>query len=258
MAQGVLWHHYKWTSHSYFFFVFLTILGVYGLHRLYKFKQNKLIGERRSWVKKNFTLLFVTTTLSLIAATIILYFFASDFLFSAKDTDIKLSFGLILLFCILVSAWYVIPFFKKSLRQIPFLKASTVALVWTCILIGLPAHASTGKVPVLLLLHYFIFFYALTIPFNIRDVVEDEKEAKTLVHFLGKRTSILLSVILLLFFHLGNLFSDYTLLSSPCYWIFTLESVVVLTLAKSTRSFYYFALVDAQMLILGVVLLTVV
>ncbi|MES2798428.1 MAG: hypothetical protein V4638_00300 [Bacteroidota bacterium] len=207
-------------------------------------------------MKKNHqNLRFIVVFAAFFCAIILLRLFPLQ----AKNEDVNTNYFvrilIVLAICLLLAIWYVVPVFKKSLRQIPFLKASTVAFVWSLILIAIPTLLFHPILPINEITLYFIFFYALTIPFNIRDQQEDKKEAKTLVHLIGERNAVIAGVTLMICFHTG-LFTIYPiLLTSGAYLAFAFCSIVLLALAKSDRPLSYYALIDGLMLFLGAVLL---
>ena len=97
---------------------------------------------------------------------------------------------------VLLSLVYVVPLFGKSLRQLPYLKSPLIALVWVVVLFifpslneGISFRALAGPVS-----SYFLFFLALTIPFDLRDMQIDSSTQKTLPMVLGEKGSRFLSV----------------------------------------------------------------
>jgi 4-hydroxybenzoate polyprenyltransferase len=78
---------------------------------------------------------------------------------------------------------YTLPLIKKEkkfvrLREITYLKIFTVAFVWSFVTVIVPILDFAGKVSVtevfIIFIRRFLFIYAITIPFEIRDV-EREK-----------------------------------------------------------------------------------
>jgi hypothetical protein len=148
--------------------------------------------------------------------------------------------------CLLISIFYVI----SNWREIPFLKAFLVSFVWTIVLVILPnlmqEKMNIGN------LTFLLFFYALTIPADARDIEMDHKKMKTLPQLIGKKKSYLMAILLL------NLF---VLLQS-----FSIEIKFMLVLFNTfwMAFFQYFEkkqkirieLVDMLLLIFGIVFFT--
>ncbi len=103
----------------------------------------------------------------------------------------------------LFSALYVLPVFRgrRRLRDFNYLKIFLVALVWTWVTVVLPARQTSlnGQFPTILLsVQRFFFIFAITIPFDIRDLAVDAStEVRTLPGSVGLRRARLLSLGLL-------------------------------------------------------------
>jgi len=95
----------------------------------------------------------------------------------------------------------------KSLRHVPFLKIFLIAFCWTLATVTLPAIAQghTLLVPSTwwLTIERFIFIFAITLPFDVRDIQEDEgSKLQTLPMLVGVRNALILSGILLFAYQL--------------------------------------------------------
>jgi 4-hydroxybenzoate polyprenyltransferase len=103
----------------------------------------------------------------------------------------------------LFSVLYVLPVFRgrRRLRDFNYLKIFLVALVWTWVTVVLPTQqANLGRqFPALLLgLQRFLFIFAITIPFDIRDLAVDARtKVRTLPGSVGLQRARLLSLGLL-------------------------------------------------------------
>lgn len=103
----------------------------------------------------------------------------------------------------LFSVLYVLPVFRgrRRLRDFNYLKIFLVALVWTWVTVVLPAQQANlgGQFPTLLLgLQRFLFIFAITIPFDIRDLAVDARtKVRTLPGSVGLQRARLLSLGLL-------------------------------------------------------------
>lgn len=91
----------------------------------------------------------------------------------------------------IVSLAYVLPFYKTSfgewvrLRDVPYLKIFLIALTWAFVTEGLPSILADNEIDVLALLERFLFVFAITIPFDIRDLNFDKLSLKTLPQLFG-------------------------------------------------------------------------
>jgi 4-hydroxybenzoate polyprenyltransferase len=172
-------------------FLFAGTLAQYGTHRLISLYKHKghLLTRRFLHIRKLETYLFVTTLLSALGA-------AGLYLQLARATR------LFLILPILLSLLYVLPVWKgRRLRDFPFIKIFLIALVWTMLTstgaaveLGLGTHFSIW----LQFPERLLFLFAITIPFDIRDLdLDREMPVKTLPAYLGIRQSIRLALVVL-------------------------------------------------------------
>jgi hypothetical protein len=190
--------HKDWSENTlYSTAVFLSILGIYNFHRWYKFQQKQVHPSLEEWVKNNKRFIQFLSFFGLIS---------SSFLFLyLLQSEIRLLIILVVLFAI--SLFYVL----LKVREIPFLKAPLVALIWTYVLVILPCtlqknYETTNW-------YFLLLFYALTIPADARDREIDETKLKTLPQLIGKKASYLMTIILLELFILSqNLFHNNLIL----------------------------------------------
>jgi hypothetical protein len=99
---------------------------------------------------------------------------------------------------LVLGTFYLFPDGKRGLRNIPFLKAPIVSLTWTYLLIAAPliltnhfegTHTNS-------LVGFWVFFLALTLPFDLRDRSVDAPQLFTLPMVLGSKKTGILGVIL--------------------------------------------------------------
>lgn len=199
--------HHNWHEKvTYSAAVFFSVIGIYNFHRLYKFKNNQLTESLRIWVELN-----------LLAVQLVCFFgilIASSFFVSLLNFEFQ---HLVLLsLCLLISLIYVI----LKWREFPFIKAFFVAFVWTVVLVILPnliqQKMDIGS------LSFILFFYALTIPADAKDVEMDHKKMKTLPQLIGKKRSYMVAILLLNLFILLQSFSieiKFTLVLFITFWM---------------------------------------
>lgn len=184
-------------------FIFCSTFFTYNFQRIYRLNSfelvGKLIGIRMSWIIRNRKKLFFASILSACGS----FFFLLQLSFKV--------FFLILPLAIF-SILYVIPFIngsdkKIAIRDLPFAKIFIISLVWSLVMVALPIADAEGigklkeSSSLFLLAEQFLFIFAITLPFDIRDLRYDmESNIKTIPTYLGIRKTIILSHIILVVF----------------------------------------------------------
>lgn len=171
----------------------LTVLGVYNYNRLNKLKLNILKNYSSSFYKENTKVLSNISIFS-ISLAIIIYL-------NLVNGDIN-SFLLLILSGI-ICGFYILSNKKMNLREIPGMKSFWIASVWTISAIILPKIIfNSFKWNDL---HFFILFFALSIPGDVRDAITDNPKMKTIPQTIGNRKSeVLFYVLIVLFLFLNN------------------------------------------------------
>ena len=93
-----------------------------------------------------------------------------------------------------VSIIYGLPIYKNGshlfrLRDVPGLKIFLIAFVWAYVTEGLPALINGEPLYYLALFERFLFIFAITIPFDIRDVNYDASHLATIPQYFGINTA---------------------------------------------------------------------
>ena len=93
-----------------------------------------------------------------------------------------------------VSIIYGLPIYKNGsnlfrLRDIPGLKIFLIAFVWSYVTEGLPALINSESLHYLALFERFLFIFAITIPFDIRDINYDSYDLVTIPRYFGINTA---------------------------------------------------------------------
>ena len=190
-------------------FIFFSTLLIYNYRKLF-FSYIELIPQetqRAQWLRSNRFLLGIITLSSVFGI------FISVFSLSFKTLVLVLPL-------FLVSVLYATPFSKnknspKRLRHLPFLKLFLVAGVWTMVTVLLPefevnAAQLESKSTVFTCLTRFLFIFAITLPFDIRDMEVDRKNnIKTFPVILGVEKTIRLAVAILLLFIVAYVYSQF-------------------------------------------------
>jgi 4-hydroxybenzoate polyprenyltransferase len=176
--------HPDW--HPYLFLILFATLFEYNLHKFVAvfFYKHALLENKFSWIARNLKL-FYFIVFSSVAGFIIAACFAK---WSVLVTLFPLG---------AITFLYSFPVYKKGikifrLREVPLAKIFIISLVWsaTCILLpvvqaGLKPHP---QLLLLLIAERFLFVFAITVPFDIRDMESDRKAGlKTLPLLAGEK-----------------------------------------------------------------------
>lgn len=226
----------------------MATFSVYNLQRIYKFKkQATLQKETYDWLKKRINWMYPMAFICGILALLISAYLVKDLLSNAW----------LFILSVLVTIFYVVPFFGKRLREISFLKTFLIAVVWTCVLFYIPWLNEGRKMEVVQneLTAFFLLFSALTIPFDIRDMERDRLKHKTLPLLIGVKVSKVISLVFLAVFYLIIANINQEIGKNVLLGSITLLATLLVLLTNSTRSIYFFAALDGTMVLIGLVYL---
>lgn len=159
---------------------------------------------------------------------------------------------------ILISGLYAIPrilgnISRFSLRHIPWLKVFLIAYVWAIVTAELPLLILSEETEPLfygsLFWERFVFFLAITLPFDIGDLQEDkERGVKTLVMVLGIQGVKVSSFLLILVFW-AIVYFNYSIFYFWIQGLLVLSIVIVIFLIKNeTSPLYYRRILDGSIL----------
>ena len=209
-------------------FVFLATIFAYNFQRLVRFKK----GHQHSckdWLKHNRKLIYL---LVFISATLSTYLFF----------DFKLTTQTAILLVGVLSVFY--PF---GLRKIPFLKIFIISFVWafsTMMLLVLENNIQISQSIIWQLISLFLFVFAITIPFDIRDIDYDTKNVVTIPLFFGVRRAKIIAVFSLFlcsfisfFQHLEMSLSLQNLLALIMLYI--LSAILIVKSDKKNTKIYF-------------------
>lgn len=146
------------------------------------------------------------------------------------------------------------PFTGKPLREIPYVKIHVIVVVWLLCCFVFPLKNSNNLMPqpfVFIGLNY-LFFLAITIPFDIRDVLNDFKTQKTIPQVIGVSNAKKLAAGLLITFYISivSLFpefkSNFWLLGAVLYQLICLVFV-----KKDAKDALFSGFIDGGIILLG-------
>ncbi len=195
-----------------FQYTYVWILGAgtclfYSLHRLMQIRIYKKVESPRIQELQSHRKLYVLASfISLLILTILL-----------PQLGIKKAAWFVLLS--IPFTLYLLPLFKnqKRLRDLPYVKIFIIALGWTILTLIVPNILYT-EMPISRLIaisvEHFAYIFLLTLPFDIRDIKDDQALGlKTLITLKnvqsGKRISTVISIFYLLF--ITALFASQTI-----------------------------------------------
>lgn len=254
-TQLLLIHRFELSALS--AFVFLSTMLLYSVHRLVSFtklSQAQLQGRFASILPYRAFLQILVFPLAI----------AAGILFFQFPVPLQIA----LFIPILLAAGYALPILPKGkrLRDFGLFKNVLIAGVWTWVTLLLPVlemrmPISTGIL--LLFLGRFCFIFALSLPFDIRDVALDqEANVHTIPVSIGipntKKLAVLLNILTFCCAGL-NFFLHYLPFK---FWIgigiSTFIASFFITLSSPRKNDYYFAgLLDGIMILQFLILLIV-
>lgn len=234
--------------------LFATMLD-YNLHRYVKAQLNIGQSKKNDWAQRHKTYLLLMATASAIGAFTMLWF-------------LPVSAILWLMLAAFLTVIYSFPFshFKMKafdIRRIPGLKNLLIAFVWTLVTAYIPTRlaATEGHLIQLIftLIERFVFVYALTIPFDLKDIEEDQWQGlRTLPIVLGMTNAKRLSLFLVQIYILIGIIQFILLQEFDQLMVVAgtgIATLVVLQSKKlSTLELYYPLWVDGTILLYGVLL----
>ena len=209
-------------------FVFFATLFTYNFQRIVKLKQRRK-QLKTDWQAKNKTSTYFIMIISRIIIAYHFYYF-------------KTSTQIAIIFSGILSLLY--PF---GIRNIPFAKIFVIALVWTMSTMLLLVLENNMLISQNLILHLsarFLFVFAITIPFDIRDLKFDDKKMKTIPIVFGEGKTKLIGVMALFFAELiaivQMLYFDmefYNLIALIC--IFFLSAILMIKSSQDKTAMYF-------------------
>ncbi len=244
--------------HPYLFIIFFATMFEYNFHRLVTIiiRKEALQNEKNKWIREHLYLFYGVVLVSVLGFVVAI--------FLAK---IKVLMALAPIAAITV--FYSFPLFKKRnfifrLREIPLLKIFLIAFVWSAVTILLPVIHSELQFERSelwwMFIERFVFVFAITIPFDIRDMAVDRLSGiHTIPLMLGaKRASHiavagLLVFMLLAVFHYRGEDRWYILAAFIITAIITLYFITNKKLQGS--KYYYYGLLDGTMVLQGVLVI---
>ncbi len=228
-------------------FVFCATFLLYNIHKPVTYWLNKeFIANPRFQNAKRFEgflsiLTFVATLVCL------------DCFFLFKQTG-----QLTVIISGVLSIAYVLPFLKgKRLRDLPYLKIILISVVWAIVSVILPISLvgrGWGMPESLMFLEKIFFIFALTIPFDIRDMGWDaETGVKTIPLSIGsEKAKRLASYAIIASFLIVCVLSYFNVYTLNQYIVLSISLILSEYLIHKTQTnesnLFFYGFIDGQLL----------
>ena len=231
---------------DYAFFGFFSTLFVYNGQRLFK-ARTKVRTPWLEWVIQHRQLVFIVTVMSGLIACF--YFF------KLLNKPTFLIYVLVIV-GIVISYLYVVQIKGKSLRELPYIKIHLIALTWTLIIVLFPLineNIYHKEVLKLFIPAHYLYFLAIAIPFDIRDLKYDSPTQKTIPQVFGVKKARLISIFLLIIsaIILGFIFT-YQLLIPLFFIVILIQLLLILFTTERRNEIYYSFFIDGGIAFLGI------
>ncbi|HET6243308.1 MAG: hypothetical protein H0V01_01960 [Bacteroidetes bacterium] len=247
-------------------FVFFSSLAVYNFQRIIpsQISEHALLSVRHKWIANHRKMLAYITIIAFIAASLVFVFWFKN---KIESIVLLLPFGFL-------SVWYamdmhqILPFLKgrfKKLRGVPYFKIVLIALTWTAVTVWLPiieyGSDFSNTYIFVISLERMLFLFAITLPFDIRDMKQDEiLNVKTIPMILGVEKTKYLSFFLLIVFSFNTLLEKTWFATDPGIITALILSAIitgfVISFVKKENNEYYYSFwIESTMLIQFLLLL---
>ena len=240
----------------YLLIVFFATFFEYNLHRLITVVTNKdaLKVDKHQWVRKHLKQFYLIVIISAIGFLLSLFLAKKEVLIALAPVAV-------------LTIFYSLPVFRNKtnifrLREIPFLKIFLIAFVWSVATIFLPIIQSGNlynKVHVMIMLiERFVFVFAITIPFDIRDMKQDAQSGlKTIPLLIGEKRALFIANIgIMLFLAISAI--HYQIMNLPYILIaFIVSAITTFVFINNKKlrkmTYYHYGLLDGAMLFQGLI-----
>ncbi len=245
-------------------FVGFATLFSYSIHRIkdLKSKSDNAYAEVIYWSKKNTFFIYLLTVVSILGMFFILFLPHNYFKGNERFYLIELILNRKILYLLplsgIITLLYSIPIkirqIEVNIRKFQFAKIFLIAIVWS---FATSILAASFRITIpgefyLVFIERFLFIFAITIPFDIRDAEFDKKEGiKTYATQFGTQTSLnIASFLLLLLIGLSAVQHNFYVSLFYCLLI-----PVVLKAKKPQHEYYYLAILDGTIIIYSFLLI---
>ena len=242
----------------YLFLIFLATIFEYNRHRIFDviIGTEDLNSVKYQWIRNNLRKIYFFSIVWFIAFIITIVFTKTEVLLALVPLGI-------------VTVFYSVPSGENKkylfrLREIPYLKIFLIAFVWSASTIFLPVIQAEGEIysaqVILLFAERFFFIFAITIPFDIRDMQADRKAGiKTIPLLVNQKKALALSylslsvclIISIIHYRIPN---NWFIIEALCISLITTYLLLRLNFFKNW-SRYYYQILDGTLLLQGMLVL---
>lgn len=231
-------------------FVFAATLCLYALHRIVGMEKVKPFAEKYRYAiitKYQHHILLYAIVGLLVAAYL---FFSLCF-----------QNQLLIVLPAFLSLGYVVPFFGKNrrLRDFDYIKIFLIAIVWAFITVILPIVERKGWAvsasDLLMCIERGLFIFAITIPFDIRDLKVDQHiQVKTIPSIIGiPQSKLLAGLLLVIAFLISCILYTLTVYNGAVLAALSLSYLSTYCLInysdKTAEDYFFTGVMDGTMLI---------
>ncbi len=225
-------------------FVFFSTLLAYNLIRI----------SRLNIIKSWFTDWFITNKKYLLFISFISLMFLVYFTFKIRFKALLVLFPFTLF-----TLFYTFPVKRLSLREKAGIKLFLIAVSWAGITVLFPLaqnYIQLRATDYLTFLQRFLFVFAITIPFDIRDLQYDKKEMQTIPQVFGVEKSKILSISVLILFFLFNLLKQVQPQLKISDFLISIIAIILIYNMKVDRNKYYTSFFIEAIPVLWLIFLT--
>lgn len=231
---------------DYGFFGFFATLCVYNSHRLVK-ANSETKTPWLKWVKQHQKLIL---NLSVLSGGLSVYYFIK------LINQIRPTILALITIAVVITFFYVVRIKKKNIRELPYLKIHSIAFTWTAIIIAFPImneNILNSQILLFFIPAHYLYFIAVAIPFDIRDLQYDLPTQKTIPQVIGVKNAKIVAIILLIITAiLIYIFSKVSLLT-PLFLLAIIIQILLIASSKLTqKDFHYNVLIDGSIAVLGI------
>jgi len=181
--------------------------------------------------------------------------------------QLPLTLLLLLIIPAIISGLYTIPIFSnnKRLRDFDFIKIILIALTWAAVaLTGImndPITATGMLIMALLFIEKFLYIFAITLPFDIRDsTIDNHLDVKTFPAIWGhaktyKIINVFLMVCLIIMFVIGYLIAANIYLYIAIAISYGLNYFAIKISKDKKSDLYYSGLLDGMIIVRSLLLI---
>ncbi len=232
---------------NYVCFLFSGTVALYGIHRLIGINKVKSFSDQGRFEVINQFRLHIKLYAGIAGILAIVY---------ASKLSIEQMYLIVL--PMLLGLLYVVPILPKArrIRDLPYIKIFLISITWSFLTITIPLapYLALDELSILSV-ERFLFIFAITIPFDLRDKdVDIASNTKTLATLLGTNQLIGLSHLLLILCALILLSAKIYFIIQAFYFIpllitYVLTAILISSMKKANHDYQYTGLLDGVMIL---------